>query len=76
MVNKADLCDKISEIYPELGSCDQAMAVNWDDTNQAWAVDFELKGEKIRHYLENLDAAACMLQSKCVGMGIEFGQFL
>ena len=76
MVNKSALCNKISAIYPELGSCDQALAVNWDETNHAWAVDFELKGEKIRHYLEDSDAAACMLNGQCVGMGIEFGQFL
>lgn len=76
MVNKAELCEKISEIYPELGACEQDLSVNWDETNSAWAVDFELKGEKIRHYLENTDAAACMLHEQCVGMGIEFGQFL
>jgi hypothetical protein len=76
MVNKSALCNKISAIYPELGSCDQALAVNWDETNHAWAVDFELKGEKIRHYLEDSDASACMLNGQCVGMGIEFGQFL
>jgi hypothetical protein len=76
MVNKDELCDKISDIYPELGSCDQKLMVSWDNTNNAWAVDFEVRGEKIRHYLENSDAAACMLNSQCVGMGIEFGQFL
>jgi hypothetical protein len=76
MVNRDKLCKKISDIYPELGSCEQDLIVNWDDINNAWAVDFELKGEKVRHYLEDSDAAACMLGRQCVGMGIEFGQFL
>ena len=50
--------------------------IDWDEKNNAWAVDFELKGEKIRHYLEDADASACMLDRQCVGMSIEFGQFL
>ena len=76
MVNQTQLCEKLSEIYPELGACDRNMAVAWDDDNQAWAVDFTLKGEPVRHYLEDADAAACLLGRQCIGVGIEFGQFL
>ena len=76
MVNQTQLCKKISEIYPELGDCDRNMVVNWDDDNQAWAVDFKLHGQPVRHYLEDADAAACVLGRQCVGVGIEFGQFL
>jgi hypothetical protein len=76
MVNHTELCQKISELYPELGACDHNMSVEWDATNNAWAVDFELKGEPVRHFLEDADAAACILGGQCVGVGIEFGQFL
>ena len=76
MVNKTELCEKISAIYPELGECAHDMAVSWDEQNQAWAVDFQLKGQPVRHYLEDEDATACLIGKQCVGMGIEFGQFL
>lgn len=76
MVNRKLLFKKIPEIYPQIGDCDHHMTVGWDDENQAWAVDFQLKGEPIRHYLEDADAAACLLGRQCVGMGIEFGQFM
>ena len=76
MVNKAELCKKIMGIYPELGSCDRNLMIDWDEKTNTWAVDFELKGQKVRHYLEDADAAACMLDKQCVGMSIEFGQFL
>ncbi len=52
------------------------MAVEWDATNNAWAVAVELKGEPVRHFLEDADAAVRMLGGQCVGVGIEFGQFL
>ena len=76
MVKKTELCQKLSEIYPELGECDRNMAVGWDEQNEAWAVDFKLNGQPVRHYLEDADAAACVIGRQCVGLGIEFGQFL
>ena len=76
MVKKTELCQKLFEIYPELGECNRNMAVGWDEQNKAWAVDFKLKGQPVRHYLEDADAAACVIGRQCVGLGIEFGQFL
>ena len=65
-----------AQIYPELGECDRNMAVGWDEQNKAWAVDFKLKGQPVRHFLEDADAAACVIGRQCIGLGIEFGQFL
>ena len=52
------------------------MEVNWDTEKNIWAVDFK-KGERhMRHYLEDKDAAACLEGEKCIGLGIDFSQFL
>lgn len=75
MLNKEQVCDRIFALYPDFGQCGDELAVNWDEQNQAWAVDFKLNGQAIRHYLEDADAAACITEQQCVGMGIEFGQF-
>jgi hypothetical protein len=70
------LCDKIHEIYPEIGSCDKELKVVWDNEKNVWEVNFEKDGHRIMHYLENEDAAPCMEGKQCIGLGIEFGQFL
>jgi hypothetical protein len=75
MLNKEQVCDQISVLYPDFGQCGDDLEVNWDEENQAWAVDFKLNGREIRHYLEDEDAAACVTGRQCMGMGIEFGQF-
>lgn len=75
MLYKAKLCDKIREIYPEMGGCDTDLNVNWKAEQKAWAVDFTKGPHRIRHYLENADAAACLKEQQCIGLGIEFGQF-
>ena len=76
MYNKETLCDKIHEIYPEIGECDIDLKVHWDEGKNAWQVDFSKDGQQIRHYLEDGDAAACLTKEQCIGLGIEFGQFL
>lgn len=73
MLDKKQLCNQISLLYPDLGQCGVNLHVNWNEEKQAWAVDFEFHGNKIRHYLESVDAIACVIEKQCEGMGIEFG---
>ena len=75
MVDREKLCDKIREMYPDMGSCDTDLNVSWDRERKAWAVDFNLGPDRQRHYLEDADAAACLEGGQCVGLGFEFGQF-
>lgn len=75
MLTDKVICDQIHSIYPDFGQCGENFNVSWDENNNAWAVDFEHNGNKIRHYLDHEDAAACVNRDQCVGLGIEFGQF-
>ncbi len=76
MYGKTALCNKINEIYPEIGECDKDLKVVWDSERSVWEVNFKKDGHRIKHYLENEDAAACMEGKQCIGLSIEFGQFL
>jgi hypothetical protein len=76
MYGKTELCNKIHEMYPEIGECDKDLNVAWDSERNAWEVNFIKNGNRIRHYLEDEDAAPCMEGKQCFGLGIEFGQFL
>ena len=76
MLNKTELCNKIHEIYPEMGDCDKDLNVLWDRERNVWEVNFTRDGHRIKHYLEDADAAPCMEGKQCIGLGIEFGQFL
>ena len=75
MLTNKQVCNRLSSLYPDFGQCGENLDVNWDEDNQAWTVEFKYNGGKIRHYLEDEDAAACIIEDQCVGMGIEFGQF-
>jgi len=75
MLTNKQVCDQITAMYPDFGHCGETLDVSWDSGNQAWVVDFEYRGNKIRHFLENKDAADCIHGDQCVGLSIEFGQF-
>jgi hypothetical protein len=75
MLTDKEVCNQLSSLYPDFGTCGDNLDINWDESNKAWAVDFEYAGNQIRHYLDNKDAAACVLNDQCIGLGIEFGQF-
>ena len=76
MHDKSKLCNKIHEIYPEIGECDNDLKVAWDNERDVWVVDFKKDGYPVKHYLEKEDATPCMEGKQCIGLGIEFGQFL
>ena len=76
MISKEALCQKIHDLYPQIGECDVDLNVNWDEERNVWAVDFKKGVHRIKHYLENEDAAACMDGKQCISLGLEFGQFV
>jgi hypothetical protein len=76
MYEKTALCNKINEIYPKIGECDKDLKVVWYSERNVREVNFKKDGQRIKHYLEDKDAALCMEDKQCIGLGIEFGQFL
>ncbi|MCG6893364.1 MAG: hypothetical protein LJE65_07130 [Desulfobacteraceae bacterium] len=74
MIDKAELCDKIRELYPDIGECGIDVDVEYDEAQKAWVVDLKKGGQRLKTYLEDNDADSCMLGKKCVGLGIEIAQ--
>jgi hypothetical protein len=71
MHDNKSLCKKISELYPDIGECGIDLDVEYDDENQAWLVDLKKDKVRLKTYLEDTDADACMLGNKCIGLGIQ-----
>jgi hypothetical protein len=74
MVDKAQLCTKITELYPDIGECGIDIDVTYNDDKQAWVVDLKKDQFELKTYLEEGDADKCMLGQQCVGLGIEIAQ--
>jgi hypothetical protein len=74
MIDKKLLCQKIREIYPDIGECGIDVNVEFDEENQRWAVDLKKDAHQLKTYLEEGDAELCLMDKQCVGLGIEISQ--
>jgi len=74
MVDKVKLCEKIRELYPDIGECGIDVKAEYDEDQKAWIVDLKKDNFKLKTYLEEGDAEKCMLGEKCVGLSIEIAQ--
>ena len=76
MIKKNELCQKILEIYPEIGQCGVNLKVDFDKRQKAWVVSLKKDNHKLKHFLENPDAENCMEGKQCVALGIEIAQLM
>jgi hypothetical protein len=74
MIDKTQLCEKILEIYPDIGLCGIDVEVDYDDEQQRWVVHLEKDAHRIKTYLEDGDAELCLMGRQCVSLSIEINQ--
>lgn len=74
MIDKAQLCDKIRKIYPDIGECGIDVKVDYDSEQKAWVVDLKKGGHELKTFLEDNDAEKCLEGKQCVSLGIEIAQ--
>lgn len=74
MYDKAELCEKIRAIYPDIGECGIDINVEFDQDQKSWVVYLKKDKHELKTFLEDSDAERCLLGEKCVGLGIEIAQ--
>jgi hypothetical protein len=74
MIDKSQLCEKIIEIYPDIGQCGIDVTVHFNDDQKRWVVDLKKENHHMKTFLENGDAELCLAGRQCVSLGIEIAQ--
>lgn len=74
MIDKAELCAKIVEIYPDIGACGIDIDVDYDEEQQRWVVGLDKDHHHVKTFLETGDAELCLMGKQCVSLGIEINQ--
>ncbi len=74
MHDKEALCEKIRELYPDIGACGIDVNVDYDKEKKAWVVDLKKEKHELKTFLEDEDADLCMGGKQCVSLGIEIAQ--
>ena len=74
MIDKAQLCQKIMEIYPDIGECGIDVDVTYNEEQKRWEVDLKKEHHHLKTFLEDGDAELCLSGRQCVSLGIEIAQ--
>jgi hypothetical protein len=74
MYDKKALCDKIRELYPDVGECGIDVDVNYDKDQKSWTVKLKKDHIELKTFLEDEDANLCMEGKQCVSLGLEIAQ--
>lgn len=74
MYDKKALCDKIRELYPDIGECGIDVDVNYDEDQKSWTVKLKKDHIELKTFLEDEDANLCMDGKQCVSLGLEIAQ--
>jgi hypothetical protein len=74
MADKKQICEKIKDIYPDIGECGIDVNVDFDESQKRWVVDLKKDSHELRTFLEPGDAELCLEGKQCVSLGIEIAQ--
>ncbi|MGC8720463.1 MAG: hypothetical protein ACP5TY_10715 [Thermodesulforhabdaceae bacterium] len=73
-VDVATICQKIREIYPDIGRCGIELSAQYDDQAKAWVVTLSKQGHSLRTYLNEEDIKACQEGRECIHLGAQIEQ--
>ncbi len=74
MFDKNELCEKIRNIYPDIGQCEIDLNVEYDEDQKSWVVYLKKGDRVVKHFLQEEDLDKCMEGKQCVSLGIEISQ--
>ncbi len=74
MVTREKLCNKITEVFPNIGVCGVNLNVEYDDNNKAWAIDLKRGEHHLKTYLEIEEVDSCIEGKQCVSLGLQVAQ--
>jgi hypothetical protein len=74
MFSSDQLCEKITDLYPEVGVCGIGIRVTRDNIEKIWVVHLNKDTHSLNHFLESKDADRCMDGKECVALGLDIVQ--
>ena len=74
MYSKKALCEKIRELYPDIGECGIDVDVDYDEDQKSYTVNLKKDHVELKTFLEDQDADLCMEGKQCVSLGLEIAQ--
>jgi hypothetical protein len=73
-MNAKEICQKIREIYPDIGVCGIDLDAVHNVEMDRWEVRLKRNQKELKTFLEPGDAELCMEGKQCLSLAIEINQ--
>jgi len=74
MFNKNEVCQKITELNPDLGACDIDIDTFYSAAKKSWIIVSQKGDHDIVHYLDKLDIKKCLDDVQCFSLAIDVAE--
>ena len=74
MFDKKEVCEKIIELYPDIGACEIDVDAFYSKAKGTWIVELKKGGHKLVHHLDKHDVKDCIDGKQCVALGLDIAQ--
>ena len=74
MFNKYEVCQKVTELNPELGTCDADIETFYSTSRKSWIIVSKKGDHDIVHYLDKKDIRDCLGGVQCFSLGLDVAE--
>ena len=74
MFNKNEVCQKVTELNPALGTCDIHIDTYYSTSKKSWLIVSKKGAHDIVHYLNKQDIKKCLDGVQCFSLGLDVAE--
>ena len=74
MFNREEVCQKITELNPDLGACGIDIDTFYSAAKKSWIIRSQKGDHDIVHYLDTQDIKKCLDDIQCFSLGLDVVQ--
>lgn len=74
MFSKNEVCQKVTELNPDLGTCDVDIDTYYSNSKKSWIIVSKKGDHDIVHYLDKKDIKNCLDGVECFSLGLDVAE--
>jgi len=71
MLNKSRVCQKVTELNPDIGVCGIDIDTHYSRAKKSWIIQSKKGDQDTIHFLDRQDLKKCLEDGQCVSLGLD-----
>lgn len=74
MLSRQEVCQKVTELNPDLGVCGVDIDTHYSAAKKSWIIVSKKGDHDVVHYLDKKDLKSCLDDVECFSLGIDVSE--